>query len=331
MFINSTTNSEFPVRNGGATDFDRSAFRDRDSPEHRAQCTHSSSPSTSGQENNAETDLTSLVYVENLKIATVDKATLLKTLCSCSWSEAKLHGQVKQAGRELIAAFAKRHILRCYPSAKRILSDNFDPSLALSIGAQVVALNFQADDISMWINRGKFLANGGCGFIRKPEYLISTNLDLPDVPALKLVVTVVACSGWNLFEKLRLQQAPSTYVRVCLTGSILDNKSHVTSTFSTHDRIGPRAQPFFNETFSFDVFEPRLSALLFTVHNKQPAIHDTFLAQSCFPVTLLRPGTRLVPLYDESGKYVGEDGHTTGITRCRRVFGYSRYILIVPL
>ena len=254
------------------------------------------------------TEFSSLVYVENVKLPTPHQSTSLKSLHSCSWSESKLLSQVEEIGRELIAGFAKRHMLRCYPSAKRITSDNYDPSLAWSVGAQMAALNFQADDISMWINRGKFLANGGCGFVRKPEYLIGSKLGPPNVPACTLNITVVACSGWTTFERFHSYETPTTYIRVSLAGSILDNKSCVTSAFSKRKQFGPYAQPFFNETFSFDIFEPRLSTLLFTVHAKESTAHDAFLAQSCFPVTLLRPGTRLVPLYDQYGKYVGEAG-----------------------
>ena len=169
------------------------------------------------------------------------------------------------------------------------MSDNYDPSLAWSVGAQMAALNFQADDISMWVNRGKFLANGGCGFVRKPEYLMGSKLGPPSVPACTLNITVVACSGWNTFERFHSYETPTTYIRVSLAGSFLDNKSCVTSAFSKRKQIGPYAQPFFNETFSFDIFEPRLSTILFTVHAKESTAHDAFVAQSCFPVTLLRP------------------------------------------
>ena len=266
------------------------------------------SPSDETNTATSATDFSSLVYVENVKLPTPHQSTSLKPLHSCSWSESKLVSQVEEIGRELIARFATRHMLRCYPSAKRIMSDNYDPSLAWSVGAQMAALNFQAEDISMWVNRGKFLANGGCGFVRKPEYLIGSKLGPPNVPACTLNITVVACSGWTTFERFHSYETPTTYIRVSLAGSILDNKSCVTSAFSKRKQFGPYAQPFFNETFSFDIFEPRLSTILFTVHAKESTAHDAFVAQSCFPVTLLRPGTRLVPLYDQYGKYVGEAG-----------------------
>eukprot|EP01047_Picozoa_sp_COSAG01_P013462 COSAG01_NODE_633_length_14669_cov_7.174056_10_plen_145_part_00 len=36
-----------------------------------------------------------------------------------------------------------------------------------------MALNAQGNDRPMWFNQGKFLGNGGCGYILKPEYMQS--------------------------------------------------------------------------------------------------------------------------------------------------------------
>ena len=76
-------------------------------------------------------------------------------------------------------SFTKRHLLRCYPAGRRIMSDNYDPSPAWSIGAQMVALNFQANDMPTWINRGKFSANGGSGYILKPKHLLDPSAPKP--------------------------------------------------------------------------------------------------------------------------------------------------------
>lgn len=50
-------------------------------------------------------------------------------------------------------------------------SSNFDPFLAWSLGVQMVALNFQTGDRSMQLNRGRFRANGGLGYVLQPKCL----------------------------------------------------------------------------------------------------------------------------------------------------------------
>ena len=172
----------------------------------------------------------------------------------------------------------------------------------------MVALNFQANDEPIWINRGKYLANGACGFIRKPDYLNNNGLQLLVEPILLLEITVLACSGWDIFLNERNpSMSPDTCICISLSGSKLDTESQMTSVFSSRAQTGPCAQPYYNATFNFQVFEPELSVLLITVYDKSAAWKDRFLAQSSSPVALLRPGIRLVPLYDKFGKYVGKE------------------------
>ena len=235
-----------------------------------------------------DTDLASLVTVENAKFKTFEDSMALERPVSCSWGEAKLLSRMESTDRQVMTSFTEKHLLRCYPAGHRILSDNYDPSPAWSLGAQMVALNFQANDKPTWINRGKFAANGGSGFIRKPKHLIDPSIPAPTEPARSLSVTVVAGSGWDTFKDAELVGAPDTYVRVSITGNMKDAKSFATSTF-TGERTGPKAQPFFNETFTFDVVEPDLALLLLTVYDKDTVSQDDFLpsiaAQSVYPQT----------------------------------------------
>mmetsp|Transcript_6403 Transcript_6403/g.16314 ORF Transcript_6403/g.16314 Transcript_6403/m.16314 type:complete len:221 (-) Transcript_6403:203-865(-) len=204
-----------------------------------------------------------------------------------------------------MTVFTERHLLRCYPGGLRVMSDNYDPSPAWSVGAQMAALNFQANDKPTWLNRGKFAANGGCGFIRKPRYLIDPSVPAPAGPSRALYVTIVAGSGWDNFKDADLFDAPDTYIRVTVAGNMNDSASHTTSTFNDHVRTGPRAQPYFNETFEFQIVEPELALLMFTAYDMDTTSQHDFLAQHCIPVSLLRDGVRILPLYDEEGKYVG--------------------------
>ncbi|KAK5850867.1 hypothetical protein PBY51_001706 [Eleginops maclovinus] len=55
-------------------------------------------------------------------------------------------------------------LLRTYPAATRIDSTNPNPLLFWLHGIQLVALNYQTDDLPMQLNTALFEANGGCGY-----------------------------------------------------------------------------------------------------------------------------------------------------------------------
>ncbi|TKS89600.1 1-phosphatidylinositol 4,5-bisphosphate phosphodiesterase epsilon-1 [Collichthys lucidus] len=62
-------------------------------------------------------------------------------------------------------------LLRTYPAATRIDSTNPNPLLFWLHGIQLVALNYQTDDLPMHLNTALFEANGGCGYVLKPAVL----------------------------------------------------------------------------------------------------------------------------------------------------------------
>ncbi len=66
-------------------------------------------------------------------------------------------------------------IIRTYPGGFRQDSSNANPINAWNYGIQMAALNYQNEDDIMPLCYGKFLDNGGCGYILKPNYLIHAN------------------------------------------------------------------------------------------------------------------------------------------------------------
>ncbi|OBS70107.1 hypothetical protein A6R68_01353, partial [Neotoma lepida] len=67
-------------------------------------------------------------------------------------------------------------ITRIYPKPIRADSSNFNPQEFWNIGCQMVALNFQTPGLPMDLQNGKFLDNGGSGYILKPKFLRDTTL-----------------------------------------------------------------------------------------------------------------------------------------------------------
>lgn len=67
----------------------------------------------------------------------------------------------------------KNHMSRIYPKGTRVDSSNYDPAEPWSVGAQMVALNYQTQSLPMWINDGMFRENNNCGYVLKPEYMLN--------------------------------------------------------------------------------------------------------------------------------------------------------------
>ena len=61
---------------------------------------------------------------------------------------------------------------RIYPAGTRVNSSNLDPMGPWFAGNHMVALNYQTEDMPMFLNHGMFLQNNQCGYVLKPRYMI---------------------------------------------------------------------------------------------------------------------------------------------------------------
>ena len=106
-----------------------------------------------------------------------EKSKLKQNVFSCSLGEAKvLDIMSKPGGKANMQELTSKNLLRMYPGGTRVDSSNYDPQDAWSAGMQLVALNVQGQDQPLWINQGRFLGNGGCGYVLKPEYMRDLHL-----------------------------------------------------------------------------------------------------------------------------------------------------------
>jgi len=72
---------------------------------------------------------------------------------------------------ERLRTRTQQWLARAYPKGVRVGSDNMDPLPAWGVGLQLVALNYQTNDLPVQINRALFSLNGGLGYVLKPEGL----------------------------------------------------------------------------------------------------------------------------------------------------------------
>uniref|UniRef100_A0A8C3R3P8 Phosphoinositide phospholipase C n=1 Tax=Cyanoderma ruficeps TaxID=181631 RepID=A0A8C3R3P8_9PASS len=187
-------------------------------------------------------------------------------------------------------------LLRTYPAATRIDSSNPHPLIFWLHGVQLVALNYQTDDLPLQLNAAMFEANGGCGYVLKPPVLWDKNCsmyqqfcplerDLDNKEPAIYSLTIV--SGQNVCPS---NSTGSPCIELDVLGMPLD---------SCHFRTKPihrnTLNPMWNEQFLFRVhFEDLVFLRFAVVENNSSAV----TAQRIIPLKALKRGYRHVQLHN---------------------------------
>jgi phosphatidylinositol phospholipase C, delta len=114
------------------------------------------------------------VYVQGIKYGGFQAPEAKAVNHIFSFSENTFDGLCTKNGdsKAMLEQHNLRHLMRVYPSAKRITSGNFDPLDPWRRGVQMVALNWQTYDIHQQINEAMFAAGSDrVGYVLKPEEL----------------------------------------------------------------------------------------------------------------------------------------------------------------
>uniref|UniRef100_A0A3B3E079 Phosphoinositide phospholipase C n=1 Tax=Oryzias melastigma TaxID=30732 RepID=A0A3B3E079_ORYME len=179
-------------------------------------------------------------------------------------------------------------LLRTYPAATRIDSTNPNPLQFWLHGIQLVALNYQTDDLSMQLNTALFELNGGCGYVLKPAVLWDRTCplyqqfcpmerDTENMSPANYSITVV--SGQNVCPG---NSSGSPCIEVDVLGMPVD--SHHFRTKPIHRNT---LNPMWSEQFHFAVHFEELCFLRFAVVENNSS---QTTAQRTLPLTALKPG-----------------------------------------
>ncbi|XP_042559176.1 1-phosphatidylinositol 4,5-bisphosphate phosphodiesterase epsilon-1 isoform X2 [Clupea harengus] len=188
-------------------------------------------------------------------------------------------------------------LLRTYPAATRIDSANPNPLPFWLHGIQLVALNYQTDDLPLQLNTALFEANGRCGYVLKPPVLWERNCPLYQnfspmerdtegiVPT---IYTITVVSGQNVCPG---NTSGSPCVELDLLGAPTD---------ACHFRTKPihrnPLNPMWSESFTLAVHCEDLAFLrLAVVENNSSQV----TAQRILPLRALKTGYRHLPLRNQ--------------------------------
>lgn len=212
--------------------------------------------------------------------------------CS-SINEASAKKLCRKHPQQLIA-HNQTQLMRTYPAGLRIDSSNFNPIFFWAFGIQMVALNYQTDDLPMHINTAMFEENGGCGFVCKPEVLWEPShlmyrrfnpleKEFDGLHSSQIVINIV--SGQYVHQN---NLYASTYVEVEMLGIPVDCSKKKTKIIRKN-----ALNPIWNDTFYFKVMFHDLAFLKFCVYETDC---NHLVSQRVIPLKCLRPGYRHVRL-----------------------------------
>ncbi|XP_040921288.1 1-phosphatidylinositol 4,5-bisphosphate phosphodiesterase delta-1a isoform X2 [Toxotes jaculatrix] len=200
---------------------------------------------------------------------------------------------------------------RIYPAGSRTDSSNYNPVPMWNVGCQIVALNFQTPSKEMYLNQGRFLPNGFCGYILKPEFQrsLSSQFDpntLTRGPWLKkkiFHVMVISAQQLPKLNKDKQKSIVDPLVRVTIYGVPADNASK-----ETHHIENNGFNPMWNERFEFKIQVPELAMVQFVVEDYDSTSQNDLVGQYCLPLTSVQNGYRHVPLLTKRGDVISSAG-----------------------
>ncbi|XP_073297641.1 phosphoinositide phospholipase C 2-like [Primulina huaijiensis] len=221
-----------------------------------------------------------------------------------SLSEQELEKAVITYGKDIVR-FTRRNLLRIYPKGVRFDSSNYNPFIGWLHGAQLVAFNMQGYGKSLWLMHGMFRANGSCGYIKKPEFLLKDGshgeVFDPDVKlSVKATLKVRLYMGEGWYYDFRhthfdAYSPPDFYARIGIAGVPADTIMKETKILEDN------WIPNWDEVFEFPLTVPELALLRIEVHEHDTSEKDDFGGQTCLPISELRKGIRAVPLHSRKG------------------------------
>uniref|UniRef100_A0A4W6DC02 Phosphoinositide phospholipase C n=1 Tax=Lates calcarifer TaxID=8187 RepID=A0A4W6DC02_LATCA len=187
---------------------------------------------------------------------------------------------------------------RIYPAGSRTDSSNYNPVPMWNVGCQIVALNFQTPSKEMYLNQGRFLPNGFCGYILKPEFQrsLSSQFDpntLTRGPWLKRKIFHVMVISAQQLPKINKDKQKS----------IVDPLVR-----ETHHINNNGFNPMWNQTFQFNIQVPELALVQFVVEDYDSTSQNDLIGQYCLPLTSVQNGYRHVPLLTKRGDVICSAG-----------------------
>ncbi|NWV80819.1 PLCZ1 phosphodiesterase, partial [Dasyornis broadbenti] len=242
-----------------------------------------------------------VVYTKSQKFVDFDHSLeFQKCYENNSIGESQARRLARYSAKQFVA-HTKRFITRIYPKGTRMGSSNYNPQEFWNVGCQMVALNFQTPGPQMELQDGKFLDNGGCGYVLKPEFLRDRNTMFTPHNvggySRPMSLSIRLISGHQLPpSSLSKTNKADPRVQIEIYG-VPEDQARKKSTVVKSNALSPK----WNETFSFNIQVPELAMIRFCVEDEVSLVNNEFLGQYTLPVMSLNTGYRNIPLLSKEG------------------------------
>lgn len=176
-------------------------------------------------------------------------------------------------------------------------------------GCHMLALNYQTPDLSMQVNRSKFVQNGSCGYVLQPDCFLDPQYNpfrkdtLKNVDPITITLTVrQQNSEFHILAQpcdiplqiLGARHLPKAgrgistpFVEVEVIGAPYDSHNK----YKTGNNNDNGLNPTWNDVCEFDIINPDVAMLRFVVQDEDMFGDPNFLGQASFPVRCLRTGS----------------------------------------
>ncbi|XP_066497923.1 1-phosphatidylinositol 4,5-bisphosphate phosphodiesterase delta-3-A [Hoplias malabaricus] len=244
-----------------------------------------------------------VVYCSSVPFSGFESAKQKPPSEMSSFSENEALKFIKESGK-LFVRHNSRCLSRIYPSGQRLQSSNYDPQDMWNGGCHMVALNFQTPGEQMDLNRGRFLPNGGCGYVLKPDFLCQSNADFdpektgrgPGHMPTQLTIRVISAQQLPKINPDKPNSIVDPQVWVEIHGVSID-KARAKTHHITNNGFNPR----WDSTLSFQLQVPELALVRFVVEDHDHTSKNDFVGQFTIPFTSLRIGYRHIHLLKADG------------------------------
>ncbi|XP_063251255.1 1-phosphatidylinositol 4,5-bisphosphate phosphodiesterase zeta-1 [Prinia subflava] len=242
-----------------------------------------------------------VVYTKSQKFVSFDHS-LQHQQCyeNNSIGESYARKLLKISAKDFIS-HTTRFITRIYPKGTRMSSSNYNPQEFWNVGCQMVALNFQTPGPQMELQDGKFLDNGGCGYVLKPQFLRDPNTKFTPRNvggySKPMSLSIRLISGHQLPpSSMSKTNKADPMVQIEIYG-VPEDQTRKRSSVVKSNALCPK----WNETFSFNIQVPELAMIRFCVEDEVSLANNEFLGQYTLPVMSLNTGYRRIPLISKDG------------------------------
>uniref|UniRef100_F7E7T1 Phosphoinositide phospholipase C n=1 Tax=Monodelphis domestica TaxID=13616 RepID=F7E7T1_MONDO len=191
-------------------------------------------------------------------------------------------------------------LCRVYPLGLRMTSANYNPQEMWNGGCQLVALNFQTPGYEMDLNNGRFLVNGKCGYVLKPDFLrhrdTTFDPEHPGAPQTTLIIKVLTAQQLPKLNREKPNSIVDPLVRVEIYGVPRDCAQKETDYV-----LNNGFNPYWGQTLKFTLGAPELALVRFVVEDYDATSFNDFVGQFTLPLYSLKQGYRHIHLFSKDG------------------------------